>query len=99
MPSNELEIQLKNSKTDKEIAKITLELLELFKLKGINNFDQMDLKANPKGIVAGAIYLASKKTGKILTQSDLKEALGVDEHTISKRAKELNSLSMNENLF
>ncbi len=84
---------------DKEIAIITLRLLELFKLKGIKNFNQQDLKANPKGIVAGAIYLASKKTGRPFTQSYLSEALGVTVNTLYKRAKELDSISINEDLF
>ncbi len=76
-------------KLDHEIATITLTLLKKFKSKKNKSFNQLDLKTNPRGIVAGAIYLASKMTGKSITQKELKKALGVDEHTISKRYKEL----------
>jgi len=76
-------------KLDHEITTKTLTLLKKFKSERIKSFNHLDLKTNPRGIVAGAILLASKMTRKSITQKELKKALGVDEHTISKRYKEL----------
>lgn len=57
---------------DEEILKASIKLLKIFKSKGLKDFRQRDLKVNPKGIVAGAIYLSSKVIGKKITQSEPK---------------------------
>ena len=46
---------------------------------------------DPKGIVAGAIYLACRMKGLELTQKDIAEVVGVTEVTLRSRYKELST--------
>ncbi len=46
---------------------------------------------DPKGIVAGAIYLACRMKGLELTQKDISEVVGVTEVTLRSRYKELST--------
>lgn len=46
---------------------------------------------DPKGIVAGAIYIACKKKGLELTQKEIADIIGVTEVTLRSRYKEIKS--------
>ena len=68
---------------DSETEQLTTKILNSYKLKfSISGKD-------PKGLCAGAIYLASKIKNKDLTQQQIVESIGVTEVTLRSRYKEL----------
>ena len=68
---------------DAEVEKITLELLKAFK-SNLNTSGK-----DPKGIVAGALYLACRIKDKKVTQNQIAKTIGVTEVTLRSRYKEL----------
>ncbi|MBA7705087.1 hypothetical protein ES703_113911 [subsurface metagenome] len=70
---------------NQEIERITSKIVNTFTL----NFSTSG--KDPKGIVAGAIYLASKKKGLELTQKEIADIVGVTEVTLRSRYKELST--------
>ncbi|MFX0188585.1 MAG: transcription initiation factor IIB family protein [Candidatus Hodarchaeota archaeon] len=68
---------------DAEIERLTVNFLETFKSKLSTS------GKDPKGIVAGALYLACKIKEKKLTQSQIAEIVGVTEVTLRSRYREL----------
>ncbi|UCD02153.1 MAG: transcription initiation factor IIB [Promethearchaeota archaeon] len=70
-------------KLDSETERLTMKILNSYKKKfSISGKD-------PKGLCAGAIYLASKIKNKDLTQQQIVESIGVTEVTLRSRYKEL----------
>jgi len=68
---------------DSETEQLTTKILKIYSLKfSISGKD-------PKGLCAGAIYLASKIKNKDLTQQQIVESIGVTEVTLRSRYKEL----------
>ncbi len=66
-----------------EIEQLTTKILNAYRIKfSISGKD-------PKGLCAGAIYLASRIKNKELTQQKIVEAIGVTEVTLRSRYKEL----------
>jgi transcription initiation factor TFIIB len=49
---------------------------------------------DPKGIVAGALYLACKLNNKELTQKHIADVVGVTEVTLRSRFKEFEKLNI-----
>jgi transcription initiation factor TFIIB len=68
---------------DPEIESICKKILKSF----ISRFSTSG--KDPKGLVAGAIYLVCKKKNIILTQKEIAEIVGVTEVTLRSRYKEL----------
>jgi len=68
---------------DAEVEKITLALLKAFK-SNLNTSGK-----DPKGIVAGALYLACRIKDKKVTQNQIAKTIGVTEVTLRSRYKEL----------
>ena len=68
---------------DAEVERITVNYLEKFK-----SYIPTSGK-DPKGIVAGALYLACKIKDKEVTQSQIAEIIGVTEVTLRSRYREL----------
>ena len=65
-----------------EIEVLTVELLNAYK-SNVSTSGK-----DPKGIVAGAIYLACKINGQLVTQSEVAKTIGVTEVTLRSRYKE-----------
>jgi len=76
---------------NQEIERITYKIVNTFS----SNFSTSG--KDPKGIVAGAIYLASKILGLELTQKEIADKVGVTEVTLRSRYKEL-SKKLNINM-
>ena len=75
---NELEL-------DSEIEQLTSKILKAYKTKySVSGKD-------PKGLCAGAIYLACRLRNKETTQQQIVEAVGITEVTLRSRYKELRS--------
>ena len=70
---------------NQEIERTTAKIVSTFTL----NFPTSG--KDPKGIVAGAIYLASKIKGLELTQKEIADQVGVTEVTLRSRYKELST--------
>lgn len=74
---------INNLGLDSDTEQLTTKILNSFKSKfSISGKD-------PKGLCAGAIYLASKIKNKDLTQQQIVESIGVTEVTLRSRYKEL----------
>lgn len=68
---------------DFEIEKLTVKILEsYFKSNSIRG-------TNPKGICAGAIYLASKFKNKCVSQKVISDTIGITDSTLRSRYKEI----------
>jgi len=67
--------------------------IEINSTKIVNAFSERFSTSgkDPKGIVAGAIYLACRMKGLELTQKDIAEVVGVTEVTLRSRYKELST--------
>ncbi len=92
----ELNLKAQNTDPSALIPKYTAKLnlnqeIERFTSKIVNNFtlNFSTSGKDPKGIVAGAIYLASKIKGLELTQKEIADKVGVTEVTLRSRYKEL----------
>ena len=68
---------------DAEIEALIIKFLNIYK-SNVSTSGK-----DPKGIVAGAFYLACKIKGRAITQSQVAKALGVTEVTLRSRYKEL----------
>ncbi|MFX1260022.1 MAG: transcription initiation factor IIB, partial [Promethearchaeota archaeon] len=66
-----------------EIENLTNQILETYKSKIFTS------GKDPKGIVAGAIYLACKIKNKKVTQKEIVDIVGVTEVTLRSRFREL----------
>lgn len=67
--------------------------IEINSIKIVNAYSERFSTSgkDPKGIVAGAIYLACRMKGLELTQKDIAEVVGVTEVTLRSRYKELST--------
>ncbi len=65
-----------------EIEALTVKFLNDYKSKVYTS------GKDPKGIVAGALYLACKTKGRLITQSEIAKKVGVTEVTLRSRYKE-----------
>ncbi len=68
---------------DSEVEGITIKILNAYKA----NFSTSG--KDPKGIVSGALYLASKLKDKNITQKKIADTVGITEVTLRSRYKEL----------
>ena len=74
---------INNLELDSEIEQLTIKILNIYKARfSIGGKD-------PKGLCAGAIYLASKIKNKDITQLQIVESVGITEVTLRSRYKEL----------
>jgi transcription initiation factor TFIIIB Brf1 subunit/transcription initiation factor TFIIB len=90
-PSTLMEQYINEMRFDKNLHKIADEMLKSF----IASKKPL-LNSEWKGIIAGAIYLASKLLDNNISQQKLAEHINVDSHTIRKRYREIaNELNIN----
>ena len=66
-----------------EIEKLTVMIIQNYLMKKSNN------GKNPKGLIAGAIYLAAKLKNAKITQKDISSIIDITEVTLRSRYKEL----------
>ncbi len=69
-----------------EILNLTTKIVKAYISKFVSSSGK-----DPKGIVAGALYIACKIKGLDLTQQKIAETVGITEVTLRSRAKELKS--------
>jgi transcription initiation factor TFIIIB Brf1 subunit/transcription initiation factor TFIIB len=80
------EIGLENN-----IRELSIQILERFL-----STTKPSLKSEWKGIIAGAIYLATKLSDHQITQATIANHIGIDSNTLSKRYREIaHALSIN----
>jgi transcription initiation factor TFIIB len=71
-----------------DMIDLVMKIIKVYKLKLPTS------GKDPKGIVAGALYLACKLNNKELTQKQIADAIGVTEVTLRSRYKEFEKLNI-----